>query len=144
MISSVIGIGGGGSCGGLRVIELAPAEEESLGFDVCLGPTGTFVMCSYVEEDSLVYARGMRAGDELVSVNDISFKMMSIDEAVDILSSQATLRLVLQKSGFLPPPPPPPLQQIEQLEQNGDEEAKEVATEQVEEEEAAAVIQADR
>lgn len=29
---------------GFRIIDLSPNENESLGFDVCLGPTGTFIM----------------------------------------------------------------------------------------------------
>ena len=87
---------------GFRIIDLAPQENESLGFDICLGPTGTFIMISYVEPASLVERLGMKIGDELVSVNDISFKMIDIEQAIDVLSSEATLRIVLQTSGFLP------------------------------------------
>lgn len=87
---------------GFRILEIAPAEDESLGFDVCMGPTGTFIMISYVEQDSLVDKLGMKPGDELVSVNETSFKMITLDQAVDILSSEATMRIVLQTSGFMP------------------------------------------
>lgn len=87
---------------GFRIIEISPAEDESLGFDVCMGPTGTFIMISYVEPDSLVDKLGMKPGDELVSVNEVSFKMIELDQAVEILSTEATMRIVLQTSGFLP------------------------------------------
>ena len=87
---------------GFRIIDLAPDENESLGFDVCLGPTGTFIMISYIEPDSLVSKMGMKVGDELVSVNDISFKMIDVEQAIEVLSTQPTLRIVLQKSGFMP------------------------------------------
>ncbi len=40
---------------GFRIIDLSPNENESLGFDVCLGPTGTFIMVSYVEPDRFVF-----------------------------------------------------------------------------------------
>lgn len=40
---------------GFRIIDLAPDENESLGFDVCLGPTNTFIMISYVEPDRYLY-----------------------------------------------------------------------------------------
>jgi S1-C subfamily serine protease len=69
---------------GFRIIEIAPAENESLGFDVCMGPTGTFIMISYVEPDSLVAKLGMEPGDELVSVNETSFKMITLDQAIDV------------------------------------------------------------
>lgn len=87
---------------GFRIIDLSPNENESLGFDVCLGPTGTFIMVSYVESDSLVEKYGMKIGDELVSVNETSFKMIDLEQAIEILSTEATLRIVLQTSGFLP------------------------------------------
>ena len=87
---------------GFRIIDLAPQENESLGFDICLGPTGTFIMISYVEPCSLVEKLGMKIGDELVSVNDISFKMITIEQAIDVLSTEPTLRIVLQTSGFMP------------------------------------------
>ena len=87
---------------GFRIIDLAPQENESLGFDICLGPTGTFIMISYVEPSSLVEKLGMKMGDELVSVNDISFKMIDIEQAIDVLSTEPTLRIVLQTSGFMP------------------------------------------
>lgn len=87
---------------GFRIIDLAPNEEESLGFDVCLGPTGTFIMVSYVEPNSIVEKYGMKIGDELVSVNEISFKMIDLEQAIEILSTEATLRIVLQTSGFMP------------------------------------------
>lgn len=88
--------------GGFRIIEIAPDENESLGFDVCMGPTGTFIMISYVDPNSLVNKLGMKPGDELVSVNETSFKMITLDQAVDILSSEPTMRIVLQTSGFMP------------------------------------------
>lgn len=69
---------------GFRILEIAPAEDESLGFDVCMGPTGTFIMISYVEPDSLVAKLGMKPGDELVSVNETSFKMITLNQAVDV------------------------------------------------------------
>lgn len=69
---------------GFRIIEIAPAENESLGFDVCMGPTGTFIMISYVEPESLVAKLGMKPGDELVSVNETSFKMITLDQAIDV------------------------------------------------------------
>ena len=69
---------------GFRILEIAPAEDESLGFDVCMGPTGTFIMISCVEQDSLVDKLGMKPGDELVSVNETSFKMITLDQAVDV------------------------------------------------------------
>ncbi|CAF0796523.1 unnamed protein product [Brachionus calyciflorus] len=87
---------------GFRIIDLEPNEDESLGFDVCLGPTGTFIMISYVEPGSLVEKLGMLVGDELVSVNEISFKMIDLDQAIEYLSTAATLRIVLQSSGFMP------------------------------------------
>ncbi len=87
---------------GFRIIEIAPAEDESLGFDVCMGPTGTFIMISYVEPGSLVEKLGMKPGDELVSVNETSFKMITLDQAVDVLSTEPTMRIVLQTSGFMP------------------------------------------
>ncbi len=87
---------------GFRIIEIAPAEDESLGFDVCMGPTGTFIMISYVEPGSLVEKLGMKPGDELVSVNETSFKMITLDQAVDVLSSEPNMRIVLQTSGFMP------------------------------------------
>lgn len=87
---------------GFRIIEIAPAENESLGFDVCMGPTGTFIMISYVEPESLVAKLGMKPGDELVSVNETSFKMITLDQAIDILSTEASMRIVLQTSGFMP------------------------------------------
>lgn len=87
---------------GFRILEISPAEDESLGFDVCMGPTGTFIMISYVEPESLVEKLGMKPGDELVSVNEVSFKMITLDQAIDILSSEANLRIVLQTSGFMP------------------------------------------
>lgn len=69
---------------GFRIIDLEPDENESLGFDICMGPTNTFIMVSYVEPDSQVAKYGMKVGDELVSVNDISFKMMELDQAIDV------------------------------------------------------------
>lgn len=69
---------------GFRIIDLAPNEEESLGFDVCLGPTGTFIMVSYVEPNSIVEKYGMKIGDELVSVNEISFKMIDLEQAIEV------------------------------------------------------------
>ncbi len=36
--------------GGFRIINLTPNENESIGFDICIGPTNTFIMVSYVEE----------------------------------------------------------------------------------------------
>jgi hypothetical protein len=87
---------------GFRIIDLAPQENESLGFDICLGPTGTFIMIAYVEPSSLVERLGMKIGDELVSVNDISFKMIDMEQAIDVLSTEPTLRIVLQTSGFMP------------------------------------------
>lgn len=81
--------------GGFRIIELAPNENESLGFDVCLGPTGTFIMISYVEANSLVEKLGMRVGDELVSVNEISFKMMDLDQAIDVSGESSFYYFVL-------------------------------------------------
>ena len=89
---------------GFRIIDIEPNENESLGFDICMGPTNTFIMISYVEPDSTVAKYGMKVGDELVSVNDASFKMMELEQAIEILSTEATLRLVLQTSGFLPEP----------------------------------------
>ena len=44
----------------------------------------------------------MKIGDELVSVNDISFKMIDVEQAIDVLSTEPTLRIVLQTSGFMP------------------------------------------
>ena len=70
---------------GFRIIDLAPNENESLGFDVCLGPTGTFIMVSYVEPKSTVEKYGMKVGDELVSVNEISFKMIELEQAIDVI-----------------------------------------------------------
>jgi uncharacterized protein (UPF0147 family) len=70
--------------GGFRVINLSPNENESLGFDVCMGPTGTFIMVSYVEPGSLVEQLGMQPGDELVSVNDISFKLIELEQAIEV------------------------------------------------------------
>ena len=70
--------------GGFRIIELAPDENESLGFDICMGPTGTFIMISYVEPNSQVEKLGMKIGDELVSVNEISFKMIELEQAIDV------------------------------------------------------------
>ena len=87
---------------GLRVIDLAPQENESLGFDICLGPTGTFIMIAYVDPESAVAGLGMRVGDELVSVNDVSFKMIDVEQAVEVLSTEPALRIVLQTSGFMP------------------------------------------
>lgn len=73
---------------GLRIIELVPKDDdESLGFDVCMGPTDTFIMVNYVEPGSVVEKLGMLAGDEIVSVNDISFKMIELDQAIEVLSS---------------------------------------------------------
>lgn len=69
---------------GFRILDLEPNEDESLGFDVCMGPTGTFIMISYVEPGSLVEKLGMLVGDELVSVNDISFKMIDLDQAIEV------------------------------------------------------------
>lgn len=87
---------------GFRIIDLEPKEDESLGFDICMGPTGTFIMISYVEPSSVVEKLGMKIGDELVSVNEVSFKMIDLDQAIDILSTAPTLRIVLQTSGFMP------------------------------------------
>lgn len=70
---------------GFRIIDLEPNEDESLGFDVCMGPTRTFIMISYVEPNSLVEKLGMKIGDELVSVNDTSFKMFDLDQAIEVL-----------------------------------------------------------
>ncbi len=36
--------------GGFRIIKLKPNENESIGFDICIGPTNTFIMVSYVEQ----------------------------------------------------------------------------------------------
>jgi hypothetical protein len=70
---------------GFRIIELEPKDdEESLGFDICMGPTGTFIMISYIEPNSLVEKLGMKVGDELVSVNEISFKMIELDQAIEV------------------------------------------------------------
>lgn len=69
---------------GFRIIDLEPKDEDTLGFDVCLGPTGTFIMISYVEPNSLIERLGMKVGDELVSVNDISFKMIELDQAIEV------------------------------------------------------------
>lgn len=88
--------------GGFRIIELKPEENESLGFNICLGPTQTFIMVSYIEPDSKVDKLGMKVGDEVVSVNEISLKMNTVDEAIDILSSFEQLQIVLQTSGFMP------------------------------------------
>jgi hypothetical protein len=44
----------------------------------------------------------MKVGDELVSVNDISFKIIELEQAIEILSTEANLRLVVQTSGFVP------------------------------------------
>lgn len=70
---------------GFRIIDLVPKDDdESLGFDICLGPTGTFIMISYIEPNSVVEKLGMRVGDELVSVNEISFKMIELDQAIEV------------------------------------------------------------
>lgn len=69
---------------GFRIIDLAPQENESLGFDICMGPTGTFIMISFVENGSVVEKLGMKAGDELVSVNEISFKMIELEQAIEV------------------------------------------------------------
>jgi hypothetical protein len=69
---------------GFRIIDIQPDENESLGFDICMGPTNTFIMISYVEPGSTVAKFGMRVGDELVSVNDTSFKMMELDQAIEV------------------------------------------------------------
>jgi hypothetical protein len=69
---------------GFRIIDLEPNENESLGFDICMGPTNTFIMISYVEPQSTVAKYGMKVGDELVSVNDTSFKMMDLDQAIEV------------------------------------------------------------
>jgi predicted metalloprotease with PDZ domain len=55
-----------------------------------------------VQKDCEAHKLGMKVGDEIVSVNETSFKMMSIDEAYDYLSTQPHLEIVLQESGFLP------------------------------------------
>ena len=72
---------------GFRIIEISPAEDESLGFDICMGPTGTFIMISYVEPNSLVERLGMKPGDELVSVNETSFKMIDLEHAYEVIFS---------------------------------------------------------
>ncbi len=41
-------------------------------------------MISYIEPGCLVEKMGMRLGDELVSVNDISFKMIDLDQAIEV------------------------------------------------------------
>jgi hypothetical protein len=69
---------------GFRIIDIEPNENESLGFDICMGPTNTFIMISYVEPQSTVAKYGMKIGDELVSVNDTSFKMMELDQAIEV------------------------------------------------------------
>jgi hypothetical protein len=56
-------------------------------------------VCKGCEADQL----GMMIGDEIVSVNETSFKMMNMDEAYEYLSTQSQLEIVLQESGFLPP-----------------------------------------
>jgi hypothetical protein len=88
--------------GGFRIVQLKPEENESLGFNICLGPTQTFIMVSYVEPNSKIDKLGMKVGDEIVSVNEISLKMKSVDEAIDILSCFDDLQIVLQTSGFMP------------------------------------------
>jgi hypothetical protein len=87
---------------GFRIIDLEPGENESLGFDICMGPTRTFIMISYVEPGSSVEKLGMKIGDELVSVNDVSFKMMELEQAIEILSTEPKIKIVLQTSGFMP------------------------------------------
>jgi membrane-associated protease RseP (regulator of RpoE activity) len=69
---------------GFRIIDLEPKDDESLGFDICMGPTGTFIMINYVEPKSLVEKLGMKVGDELVSVNETSFKMIELDQAIEV------------------------------------------------------------
>jgi hypothetical protein len=76
---------------GFRIIDLAPNENESLGFDICMGPTGTFIMVSYVEPQCEADKLGMRIGDEIVSVNDISFKMIEFDQAIEVSFSAIAL-----------------------------------------------------
>lgn len=70
---------------GFRIIDLVPKDDdESLGFDICMGPTGTFIMVNYVEPNSMVEKLGMKVGDEVVSVNEISFKMIELDQAIEV------------------------------------------------------------
>lgn len=80
---------------GFRIIDLAPNENESLGFDICMGPTGTFIMVSYVEPQCEADKLGMRIGDEIVSVNEISFKMLDLDQAIEVSNSTQLLFLFL-------------------------------------------------
>ena len=85
---------------GPRIIEIAPAEDESLGFDVCMDPTDTCVMISFLEHGSLVETQGMKPDVGLVSLYETSFKMITLDQAVDVLTSEASMKIVLQASGL--------------------------------------------
>ncbi|XP_066957475.1 uncharacterized protein [Macrobrachium rosenbergii] len=95
----------GASVGGCRVrfVRLVRKRNESYGFSLRGGlEHGTGFFISHVEPGSEAFMQGLRAGDQLLSVNNISVDKAIHREVTAMVQSKSSVILKVKSTGIIP------------------------------------------
>ncbi|ELT89862.1 hypothetical protein CAPTEDRAFT_82749, partial [Capitella teleta] len=84
-------------------MEQSPGNTTGLGFSIRGGlEHGIGIYASYVEVDSLADRQGLVPGDQILSLNGVSFMKISHDEAAKLIQSSKKLEMEVRNVGRVP------------------------------------------